>query len=125
MTSPFNPLLIIGFFTSLKVSPPEEKCNVSSRRIGVERFHFKIRMVFAIKMFTMWRLLNSRFVSPTASLLILSSAVALINLLCILLSSNFFLFLLNAVGVETSRQTNTGALALWDCVRTDGSDVMT
>ena len=30
------------------------------------------------------------------------------------------MFLLNAIGVATSRQTNTGAFALWDCVRTDG-----
>ena len=29
-------------------------------------------------------------------------------------------FLLNAVGDATSHQTNTSALALWDCVRTDG-----
>ena len=33
----------------------------------------------------------------------------------------------NASRHATSRQTNTGALALWDCVRrrTDGSDVIT
>ena len=59
-----------------------------------------VTMIF--EKFTQWRLLKSRFVSSSSSRLALSSAVAHINRLCILLSSNFLFFLLNAVGDATS-----------------------
>ena len=51
--------------------------NPTFRRTGSEQNDFSSR--FAVKMFTMWRLLNSRFISLTASRLVLSSAVGHIN----------------------------------------------
>ena len=108
-------------FTSQKVSPQDEKSNVSSRRMGVGWFHFKIRKY----VYDVAPVKQADLFLPLLVVLLFFPLLVTVNWLCILLSSNFlFVFnLLNAVELAMKRNEH-GRISIVG-FRTDGGTKVT